>query len=152
MSWSNNCPIPVYYWCRVVEVDYICMVSTSNRLKTGKTEVYLDEKEILRISTNKNAYLELSDAVDSLLLAKHLSGGNPVLILADLREKKHIHPEAFQLFNQANTPHHHKAKAILVTSALSKYVSNLTRKRKKRYPVKTFTSEQKAVNWLVQYK
>jgi len=112
----------------------------------------MDHKQILHIRTIKNAHVELNDAIDSFLLAKNLTNGQPSLILADLRAKKIIDPKALKLFKKQNTPHNQKAKAVLINSKVNKYLSNLFRSNQTKHPVKTFTSEKEAMDWLESFQ
>ena len=120
-------------------------------MRTRTAEVFIDEAEILHIRVLKNASIDLSDAIDSFILAQNLSKGLPKLVLADMRLKRSMAIKARRLFETENVPAKHIAKALLVNSPLIKNLNNILVRKKSKNPVRTFTSEQKAIAWLKSF-
>jgi hypothetical protein len=123
-------------------------LATMNKVRTRTTDIFIDESNILHIKVLRNASIDFNDAIESFMTAKNLSKGEPKLILADIRQKRKMAVKARRLFEKENIPAKHIAKAVLINSKLLKNIQNIFVNKNKKFPVRTFTSENEALNWL----
>jgi hypothetical protein len=86
-------------------------------------------------------------------LIKRVAGGEPILLLLDVRKGYSITPEARALAAVEETTSLKKASAILVDSLAAQLLANaFVNFNKPASPVKVFTSEEKAIEWLLSFK
>lgn len=102
---------------------------------------------------HNKAIIDSDDMIDVFLAVKKMSNNTPVSLLIDTRPNGSITSRAWNLIEKSGTPAKHKAKAIVVRSALSSRFSNMVSLlRKNKYPVKQFTSEAGAKSWLAGFQ
>lgn len=115
-------------------------------VKTATTDIFIDGSSIIHIKTLPNAVVNLDDATDTMSIARILAGGKPAMILADIRYVRKISGKALQLFEKSGHAGNFKARAVLINSSLATYFKNLFQFA--GYPVRIFSSEEKAISWL----
>ena len=117
--------------------------------KTRTCEMFIDIFGILHVKILGGVIVDREDAADNFLVAKHLTKGKPILKLVDARNLYRIKPEARLFVEKENEPGTHIAKAIVVGTFVRKYIKEFfLRQEHSPFPVKIFTSEKKAVEWL----
>ena len=114
--------------------------------------MFVDEFGIFHVKILGGVVIDYEDAADNFLLAKYLTKGKPVLKLVDARKLFKIKKEARVFVEKENAPDKHIAKAILVGSILTKYITHFfLRLENSKFPVKIFTSEEEAMIWLKSF-
>lgn len=120
---------------------------------TRTCEIFLDEFGILHLKIFGGVIIDREDAADNFLVARHLTNGEPVLKLVDARKIYKIKKEARAFIEKENDPKKHIAKAILVNSFIAKYIKEFfLRQENQKFPVKIFTSEKEAIEWLKSFR
>ncbi|MES2396745.1 MAG: hypothetical protein V4549_12110 [Bacteroidota bacterium] len=120
--------------------------------KTRTCEIFIDEFEILHIKILGGVIIDRADAADNFLVAKYLTKGKPVLKLVDARKIFKIKKEAFAFVEKENDPKKYIAKAILVGSLISRYLNHFfLSQQNAKLPVRIFTSEKEAMEWLKMF-
>ncbi|MDP1746494.1 MAG: hypothetical protein Q8L90_13015 [Bacteroidota bacterium] len=120
--------------------------------KTRTNEMFIDDFGILHVKFLGGVIIDRGDAANNFLLARHLTNGDPVLKLVDARKLFKIKKEARIFVEKENDPDIHIAKAILVGSFLTKYIKEFfLRLENPKFPVKIFTSEKEAIEWLKSF-
>jgi len=120
--------------------------------KTRTSELFIDEFGILHVKVLGGVMIDLGDAADNFLVARHLTKGKPVLKLVDARKLFKIKKEARIFIEKENDPDKHIAKAILVGSFFTKCIKDFfLRLENPQFPVKIFTSEKEAMEWLKSF-
>jgi hypothetical protein len=116
---------------------------------TRTCEISLDKFGILHVKILNGVVIDKEDAIDNFLVVRNLTRGRPVLKLIDARNKFEILQEAKEIVENENNTEKHITKAIIVSSEVEKKLRNFFLSLvNARFPVKIFTSEQKAIDWL----
>jgi len=113
-----------------------------------------------QISINANVitgvmlgHFEYEDAVDLVNERKKLGKGQKVLLLSDIRKAKSGSKEAKNYLGTEEAAEDVIANAILVNNYTSKMIGNIFLIfQKPAVPVRLFTSEEKALDWLTSFK
>ncbi len=120
--------------------------------KTRTCEIFVDEFGILHVKMLGGVIIDLEDAADNFLVARHLTNAKPVLKLVDARKIFKIKKDARAFIEKENNSDKHIAKAILVGSFISRYLNQFfLNLQNPKFPVKIFTSEAEALKWLKSY-
>ncbi|EJF54338.1 hypothetical protein SapgrDRAFT_2682 [Saprospira grandis DSM 2844] len=129
--------------------------------ESGQFEFWLEERNILIIRlVDKEGGKEIGaeDARHSLLVQKRLYKklGQKLLILGNLGELSKINKAAkeFAKSNEGQAINKYTlAYALIAPNRLNRMVGNMLSKIFRRsYPIKMFTSEEKAINWLLEQR
>ncbi len=119
------------------------------KITTGTCEIFMDELGILHLKMLKGPEMDLGDAIDNFIVAKNLTGQKPALRLLDMRAGRKISGEARKFIKKGNASESCIAKAVVVSSPLIKFAGDLLNGIvRKKFPVKTFTCEKEARQWL----
>ena len=116
-------------------------------VKTRTAEIYMDENAILHIVMLEGVVVDVDDAVDNFLVAKHCSADKPVLKLVDARANFEINKPVQLFLDSKEISERTIARAFLMNSALKKVMFNFF-VHSKLVPVKFFTDYKKAIVWL----
>lgn len=120
--------------------------------KTRTCEIFVDEFGILHVKFFGGVIIDKEDAVDNFLVARHLTKAKRVLKLVDSRNIYHIKKDARAYVEKQKSSRIHIAKAILVNSFIKKYLMEFFQSlENSEFPVKIFTSEKKAIDWLKSF-
>jgi hypothetical protein len=120
--------------------------------KTRTCEIFVDEFGILHVKILGGVIIDREDAVDNFLVARYLTKGKPVLKLIDARKIFKIKKEARAFVEKENVPEKHIAKAIVVGSLISRCLNQFFFSlQNAKIPVKIFTSEKEAMEWLKSF-
>jgi hypothetical protein len=118
-------------------------------MRTRTCDIFLDDEGILHVRLFKAVEIDEEDAIDNFLVVKHLTQGKAVLKLVDARERFVLTEKVMVIVRQENNAEKHIAKAILVQSFMEKQLLQFfTGLTQSPFPVKIFTSEEKALAWL----
>jgi len=123
------------------------------RVKTRTAEFWKDEHGIFWIKLLPVVEIDAEDILDNLLVTRNLTGGEPHLKILDSRTKWKMTPEAETIFKKADTPDKTMARAVLTHSVTDKLIKGfLLALYKPSVPLKFFTSENEAIEWLLTFK
>jgi len=115
-------------------------------LKVRVGNIWLDDNNIIRYVITPGMDETLDDLIEVIKAIDEIRNGNVYPLLGDIRGAKSITREARQYAEKSIVA---TASAILVGSPVSKVLGNFViRIHKSKIPVKLFTSEDEAINWL----
>lgn len=120
------------------------------KIRTRTAELYIDQYGILHLQVLADAKMDQEDALDNLLVIRHLTNNQPVLKLFDLRQKNwSINKATFDFLESKETENKTIARAIVTTSFTNKLLVHfLARIYKKEIPFNIFSSPEAAIEWL----
>ncbi|MBL7934164.1 MAG: hypothetical protein JNL60_19830 [Bacteroidia bacterium] len=122
-------------------------------LRTRVSEISLTDHSLVNVIVHKKAIVDSDDMIDVFLAVKKMANDLPVSVLIDTRANAAITRRAWNMIEKSGTPARHKAKAIIVRSVISSRFANfLSLMKNNKYPVKQFTSELGARNWLANFE
>jgi len=117
--------------------------------RTGKT--WLREDGILMVVVKHQAEIELEDAKSDIELGKKLTKGKIVGLCINMRQMRSIDREARSYYSSSGD-NNTKAIGLIVDSFLSRVIANFfVGINKPKRPIKLFTSEEKAIEWLKRF-
>jgi hypothetical protein len=123
------------------------------KVKTRTALIWKDESEIFWIKLNADVLIDLEDITDNILVTRNITGNAPHLKLLDSRENWKMTEEAEAYYKREDNPEKTIARAILVNSVADKIIKSILLKLfTPKVPLKIFTSEREAVNWLLNFK
>lgn len=112
-----------------------------------------NEDGIIVMEIREGAEIDVDDAADNILVVRNLSGGAPALKLVDSRVKWKISDEAKKFLEEDDDPKRTIARAVVQKSVLEKWITTfLTRLNRPETPIKFFTSEKEAIEWLKSFR
>lgn len=121
----------------------------SNPIDIRSAKIWIEEPDILWFEEKKGIHINLSDAIETIEIAKNLAGERKFLILGDIRNILSMTKEAKDFFSQKNNTSFMRCIAIIVKSSGSKIAANLYLKVVKQdFPIRLFSSVEDAVMWL----
>ncbi|HWY35469.1 MAG TPA: hypothetical protein VNX68_12560 [Nitrosopumilaceae archaeon] len=122
-------------------------------IKTRTAEIYLDDQHILHIVFLSDVTIDVDDAADNFLVVKHLTNNESCVKLMDIRNHFDIDNEAKKFSNSREYYGKTKARALLVNSEVKKITLNFFgRVNPGKIPIKFFTDENEAIEWLKKYQ
>ncbi len=120
--------------------------------RTRTCELFVDEFGILHVKILAGVIIDIEDAADNFLVVRDLSKGKPIIKLVDARASFKIDKKAQVFVQTENNPDKNIARAIIVNSFLTKYLTQFFLGLETPHiPVKIFTSEKKAIEWLKSF-
>ncbi len=123
-----------------------------NIRKARIATVFLDDDGILKVCQYDHVDASLEDLVEINNYSLALCGGKKVPVLNDIRGIKSVEREARQFPSHPDVVRLSKACALLVSSPVSRVIGNFFLGfNKPPYPVKLFSSEEKALEWLKNF-
>jgi hypothetical protein len=120
-------------------------------IETRIARIWRDARGFVRIVILPDARLDLEDARALIDAEAQLAQGQRVASLADIREIKSVTREARLHFTGEEAEAVIKAQAVLVGSPLSVVIGNFYGLYGVPYPIRLFTVEERATDWLKQY-
>ncbi|WP_041329818.1 STAS/SEC14 domain-containing protein [Saprospira grandis] len=129
--------------------------------ESGQFEFWIEERNILIIRlVDKDGGKEIGpeDARHSLMVQERLykEQGQKLLILGNLGELSKINKAAreFAKSNEGQAINQYTlAYALIASNRLNRMMGNMFgRIFRRSYPIKMFTSEEKAINWLLEQR
>jgi hypothetical protein len=123
-----------------------------SRVETRTMMISKGENGIIRMEIKQGAEIDIDDAADNILVVKNLSEGAPSLKLVDSRVSWKITDEAKKYLEEDDDPKRTIARAVIHKTILEKWTTSfLSRLNRPETPIKFFTSEKEAVDWLVSF-
>jgi hypothetical protein len=120
--------------------------------KTGVSEVVVDDRGFVKLTFPTNVEIDYKQAYEIYISRLHLEIKSPQLLLVDLRSNPRPDREARQFAKSDEVVDITKAMACVVDGLLGKMVGNLLMSvTTDRFPAKLFTSEQEAIDWLLDF-
>ncbi len=122
-------------------------------MQTRTADIDLDDNNILHIVLLPNVKMDIEDAVDNLLVVRHLTKNKPCVKLIDIRSGFMIERKAKILIDKSATQKKTIARAILTGSSIKKVAFNFFLKYNSHsIPTKFFTEVNEAIEWLKSYQ
>jgi hypothetical protein len=123
-----------------------------NKIEIRAFSTWLDDNGICYTVVKPNAVITIEDALQNTASVKEISEGKIYPLLVNIKEINSISKEARDHFTMQNRTPGVKSIGLLVKSPVSRIIGNFfLGLNKSTVPVKLFTDEAKAVNWLQQF-
>jgi len=122
---------------------------------TKSFRMWLDDHGIVTVVSFLRSEGTIEDSKESLAALLKISGGKKRPVFVNPDRQKSITREA-RIYSIKNAPDVATAVAILITSPVMQIIANFLIGMNKtinngNFPLKFFTSEKKAIEWLKQY-
>ncbi|MFW9993408.1 MAG: hypothetical protein ACFFD4_15295 [Candidatus Odinarchaeota archaeon] len=118
-------------------------------IETRTARIWLDEDGIVHYVSLAGAEMKLEDAQETIEIIAKIAAGQKIPVLIDNKLIKSAAREARSYFSGKEAEKVTLATAIITGFPLSKMIANLYfRASKPPFPVKLFTSEDRAIEWL----
>ncbi|MFH1682495.1 MAG: STAS/SEC14 domain-containing protein [Candidatus Woesearchaeota archaeon] len=125
----------------------------SGEFKTPITQGWLGEDQVARVFFSPNAQVTLQDAKDHFAACLKASRGERHPVLVDIRNLKSVEHPARKFFADESFSKFTKASALLVGSPLSKVLGSFfIGLNRPPYPIRIFSSEDEALEWLKKFQ
>ncbi|MFW9873286.1 MAG: hypothetical protein ACFFG0_09305 [Candidatus Thorarchaeota archaeon] len=122
-----------------------------NEIKTETASIRLNKNGIIYVINNLGAEVNVIHAKEHVEATKRF-GNTKHPIIVDISKIKSVTREAREYFASEKAAEVTTGIAVIVGSPVSKIVGNfLIGLNKPNYPIKLFTSEKKAKEWLQQF-
>jgi hypothetical protein len=119
---------------------------------TSISELKFGEDGIGRAEFLPGRTITLRDLKEHFAVCAEVSNGKCVPVLADIRKIRHMERDARMYFTGREVASLTKAVAVLVKLPVNTIFGNMLMEvNKPAYPVRLFTSESKALEWLKQF-
>jgi len=116
---------------------------------TRTAKIWLGEDGITRITYFRNTEDMLVDAKEMVATVWNINKGKKTSLLVDKRVIKSMDREAREYYAGEEAAKTVNATALLIGSPVSRIIANFyIRLNKPKFPVKLFTSETEAIEWL----
>lgn len=127
-------------------------MNTINKIKTSTANHYI-ENDILYIIFNDGAVVDLEEIKASKAARLELQNSESMLVFVDIRNLFNVTVEARKYAAEDENSKYSIAMAILVNSLPTRLLTNFFIKfNKPKTPTKMFTSKDKALTWLENFK
>ena len=122
-------------------------------IETRCAEVWLEEGNIVYVSLQQGAEVELDDVTEIKKAKSELVGDKKHLLCADITNIKSITKEARDFTGSTETKNESMlAMALIMGSPISRVVGNFyIGLNKPLYPAKLFNDKEKAFKWLKEF-
>ncbi|MEZ4826552.1 MAG: hypothetical protein R3C61_09700 [Bacteroidia bacterium] len=111
------------------------------------------DDQILRLTTKPQTQSTLESVIEEHEAIKELIGSQRVVMLTDIRNMVSATPEARAYTNSKELANTYLAVGLLVGNVFSRVIGSfILGINKPDYPVRLFTDEQSAVQWLKQFQ
>jgi hypothetical protein len=127
---------------------------TGNDIITGTSRICMREDGIIHAITLTNTKSQqlLKDSVENVDIVKKLAKGKPYVILIELAANMPVSKEAIDYYTSEEVAKYCRGLAFIVNSTFSKLIANFfLGLNKPPFPVKMFTNEADAIQWLRQF-
>ena len=123
--------------------------ATEVALETRTHRFWLRPEGYLYCKIKEEAEINYTDAVASIEAIAKITGNMALPVFCDARQLKSASKEAREYYAGVEAQKNLKAAAILIGSPLTKSVVNFFLLfNKPPYPIKMFTSEEEALQWI----
>jgi len=123
-----------------------------NEITTRTTKIWLDDVGIIHSLGLPGVDHSLEDAINIVKAIVAVSEGKARPLLSDIRQIKSIDREARQHLADSEINDVVLANAVMVDSPLSRMIGNFFNGfNKPPIPLKLFSDETEAVNWLLEF-
>lgn len=121
----------------------------TEQIITRTERIELDDLGIVVCTVLDNSYVTEEDARENIDAVQELANGKSIPVLVDIRRSKGISKEARAFLASADIPPIQCACALLVESAISRVIGSFfLGLNKTHFPLRLFTNEQDAREWL----
>ena len=122
-------------------------------IETRTTKIWLDDNDIIRIVTKPGITKQtLSDAVENMDALEKVRLGRKRPLFVDIRGAMSTDAQGRKHYSRPELVDHFTSCAFIVDSPLSRVIGSLfLGMNKPPFPVRLFTSEADAINWLKGY-
>ncbi len=118
-------------------------------IKTRTSTMWIDEDGILHSVYSEGMDVELDDVKENMGVLKQLTGGKRAPYIIDIRGVHSVTREARDTASTAEALSITNSTALLIGSPISRVIGNFFMGlNKPPYPLRLFTSEEKAMAWL----
>jgi len=118
-------------------------------IETRTAKIWFGEHGIIRYTILPKAEVTLDDTREYVRIQSKLTKTKKILNLTDIRKVKSIEREAREFLMGEEAVKITRACALIVGSSVSRVIGNfMLGLNKPAYPVKLFTSEDEAIEWL----
>ncbi len=127
------------------------MVKNADKIALSCADVWMGEDGILRLIYHPNAKVTVKEAIEIGEAISHTSRGRMHPVYGDMRGLKSMTREARGYFSSQELTQWTSAAATY-DSLISKVIVDFYLKlNKPPYPMKYFTSEESAIEWLMEF-
>lgn len=131
---------------------WFTMAKTGEELTTRTMRYQLDDQGFVWAAALPGSTHDLDDARENVRTAIEISGGAKVPHLIDMRLIRNQTREARAYYAGPETAEAISAVALLIGSPLSRAIANFfLGLNKPMMPTRLFTSEEEAIDWLLQH-
>jgi hypothetical protein len=131
--------------------EKMTIAKTKEVVRTKMAELWLDEKGILHIINQDGAKPDLDEAKAHIEATKKF-GSQKRPILVDITRVKSVSKEAREFYSGPKGAERTNGLAMIINSPVAKVIGNfLIGINKPIYPIKLFSSEDEAIDWLQQF-
>jgi hypothetical protein len=128
------------------------MNKTPEVIETTNCYIYLGEDGIMRLITKPNTHSVLETSMEEVEAMKYLSQGKRVPLFSDIRNMLSVSPETRTYTNSEEVVSCFTAVGMLVGNVFSRVIGSfIVGINRPSYPVRLFTDEKKALDWLKNY-
>ncbi len=121
-------------------------------IKTQTATIWLDDNGILHSVYLEGVDVEVEHTTENAAVFKQLAKAKKVPILIDIRGVNSVTREARGTASSPEAINIAAATVLLISSPVSRVIGNFFMGlNKPPYPIKLFTSEEKAIAWLTKY-
>lgn len=125
----------------------------ATKVRTKINEKYVDDEGILRINVLEGAHIDLPSLIEDGEANHLLTGNRKTLALFDSRAFFTIEPDAREYLRSGIIDPTRIATAVITDRLATKLLVNFfIRFNKPKTPMRMFTTEQGALEWLRQFK
>ncbi|MCB0837786.1 MAG: hypothetical protein KDD99_14035 [Bacteroidetes bacterium] len=129
------------------------MKNKSEVIETTNCYIYLGEDEIMRLITKPNTHSVLETSMEEVEAMKYLTKGRRVPLFSDIRNMLSVSPETRTYTNSEEVVGSFTAVGMLVGNVFSRVIGSfIVGINRPSYPVRLFTDEDKALEWLKRYR
>ena len=120
-------------------------------VETQTCKIWLED-DIIHIVSLPGTEETLETAKENLAAVKKLVKNGKKPLLADMSQIKSVSREARECYSRKESEEFTSAMALIAKSAVSKVIGNFfLGLNKPPYPIKLFTSEKEAIDWLKEF-
>ena len=128
------------------------MKDSPNVIETTNCFIYLGDDGIMRLITKPMTHSVLETSMEEVEAMMSLANGKRVPLFSDIRNMLSVSPETRTYTNSPEVVKCFTAVGMMVGNVFSRVIGSfIVGINKPSYPVKLFTDEEKALNWLKQY-
>ena len=129
--------------------DLNTQFSHTDTIETSNCQFFWSPDGILNLITKSNSKTTLESAIEENDAIRQMTKGEPVLLVADIRNLTSVSSDAREYIKQPEIAGLYKAVAMIVDNVFSRVIGSFVLGFvSSGYPVKMFTNREKAIAWL----